>query len=101
MRLHPYRIDDRVRAATVGQLAHHVRKIIFVLSQIDNLYAASTGPLQPGIYQVNGNNCVDPLLLSDPAGHVADWSQPQDQQRTSIWHCRVLHRLPCGRQHIG
>ena len=59
---------------------YHVGKIIFVLSQIDHLHAAGAHPLQPRIYQVNGNDRVDPLLPGYPACHVADRSQPQDQQ---------------------
>src|SRR5215217_8298567 len=84
MGLHSYGIDHRIRATSVGQLAYHVGKIIFMLSKIDHLDAAGNGSGQPLINQIHGNDGVDPLLLGDPTRHVTDWSEPQDQQRATV-----------------
>ena len=80
MRLHAHRVDYRVRTTTVSQLPYHLGKIIFVLPEIDHLHAASQRSLQPLVHQVHRDDLVDPLLLGDPAGHIADRPETQDEQ---------------------
>jgi hypothetical protein len=71
-----------------------------VFPEIDDLDAAGYRPGQPFIHQIHSNDGVDPLLLGDPARHVADGAQSQDQQGTTIGHSGVLHGLPGGRQDV-
>ena len=80
VRLHPHRVDHRVWTTTVGQLAYHAGKIIFVLPQIDHLDAVGERSLEPLVHQVHRDDLVDPLLLGNPAGHVADRPEAQHQQ---------------------
>ena len=80
MRLHAHCVKHRVRTTTVSQLAHHLGKIIFVLPEIDHLDALGERSLQPRVHQVHRNDLVDPPLLGDPAGHVADRPEAQHEQ---------------------
>jgi hypothetical protein len=93
VRLHAHCVNHRVRTATVSQLAYHLGKIIFMLPEIDHLDAPGEGSLQPRVHQVHRDDRVDPPLLGDPAGHVADRSEAQNEQRATVGHTGVL--TPC------
>jgi hypothetical protein len=74
----PNRVDHPVRTTTASQLAYHVGKIIFVLTKIKTWMPRECA-LQALVHQIHADDLVDPLLLCDPARHVADRPEAQDE----------------------
>jgi hypothetical protein len=100
VRLHPDRVDDGVRSAAAGELPRHVAEILAVLVEVERLDAAAAGAREAVGHAIDADH-APALMDRDARGHVADRAKPQDEQGPAVRHARVLHRLPCGRQHVG
>jgi hypothetical protein len=100
VRLHPDRVDHRVRPAAVCLLANRVAEIRVVLVQVDRLDPEVACALQPLGDEVDGDHAVAPMVR-DPRAHVADRAETEHDDGAAVRDARVLDRLPAGRQHVG
>jgi hypothetical protein len=100
VRLHADRVDDRVRAAAVGQLADVVAEVLLVDLQVDDLDAARGDAGEAVGLEIDADD-AEALVLGDAAGHVADRAEAEDDERAAVGHRRVLDGLPGGRQDVG
>ena len=100
MRLHADRIDHRVRAPTVGQVADRIADITIEVAEIDGVDAALGDAGQPFGHQVDGDDTVAEMV-GDACGHVADGPQAQHGDRSAVGDVSVRDRLPGRRQHVG
>ena len=101
MRLHADRVDDRVRAAPLGEVADHVADLALVeVTDVDGLDSEAAHSSEPLGDEVDGDHFVT-AVRGDPAGHVADRSDAQHGHRAAGRDGGVLNRLPRRGQHVG
>ena len=52
-------------------------------------------------HSVDADHHLDPAVAGDPAGHVADRAETEDDEAATTGHLGPLDCLPGCRQHIG
>ena len=100
VRLHAHRLDHRVRPAAIGHPADHLGQVLVVLAQVQHLHASLAGAPEALGHQVHADHAVA-AMLRDARGHVADGTQPEDDDGAAIRDVRVFHGLPGRGQHVG
>ena len=101
VRLHADGVDDGVRAAAVGRVAHR-RDDVVLLGGVDDGDPAGAGPRQPLGDDVGAEHLTGAEVLGDPGAHVTDRPEPEHQRRCRPAgcpaYCTACHAVG---QHVG
>src|SRR5829696_8579784 len=98
VRLHPYRVDHRVRPPTVGHLADRLGNVVVIL-QGQRLDPVAARHLDPLGHEVYGDDPVA-AVGRDARAHLAYRAESQDRYAAALWDLGVLYRLPTGGQDV-
>ena len=98
--LHPDGVDDRVRPAAAGQLAHGRRHVVDG-ADVDRLHAVGLRARQALGHQVQPDDRAGAQVLGDPRRHLADRAQADDGHAAAVGDLGVLHGLPRRGQDVG
>ena len=93
-------VDDRVRAAALGQLEKLARDR-GIVAPLDDLGPVAARQLISLRDEVDADDALDAKVPGDSNAHLPDRPETVDRERASFRHVRVCHRLPGGREHVG
>ena len=100
VRLHADRVDDRVGAAAVGQLAERLADVVVGRRRrAPRCRARARASSRSGTRSMPITSGA--AVLGDARAHVADRAEAEDRDRAAVGDVRVLDRLPRGGQDVG
>ena len=100
VRLHADRVDDRVRPAAVGELAHRAGHAVGA-ADVDRPHAVALRAGEPLGHEVEPDDQLGAEVLGDAARHLADRAEADDGDAAALRDLGVADGLPRGGQHVG